>query len=88
MSESLPATNVAEDRCRRVLAKTAADQRKHRRHCCGKVTLTRLSLPATETPMYAWVHDISETGIGLDVLNPLPAGAELVFELKRDKKAI
>jgi PilZ domain len=62
------------------------DDREHRaqkRHLGGTITLTRLSLTAVDDASYfAWVHDISETGIGLDVLGRLGAGVNIVFELK------
>ena len=66
-----------------VAAPSAAEQRSRPRHCCGTITLTRLSMPAAERAHFAWVHDVSENGIGLDVLGPLAAGVELVFELQR-----
>ncbi len=58
------------------------EQRSRPRHCCGTITLTRLSLAAVERTHFAWVHDISEEGIGLDVLGPLAVGADLVFEMR------
>jgi hypothetical protein len=86
MPESPNAGVVAERRIRPTQASKGADQRAHRRHCCGTVTFARLSLPHAQTSLFAWIHDISETGIGLDVLNPLPAGVDLVFELKRERR--
>jgi hypothetical protein len=65
-------------------ASAQADQRAHRRHCCGTLMFTRLSLPGVNNSAFAWVHDISESGMGLDVLSPLTAGVGLVFELKRE----
>ena len=53
------------------------------RYCCGTVTLTRVALAAADVAYFAWVHDISESGIGLDVLAPMATGVDLVFELKR-----
>jgi hypothetical protein len=59
------------------------EQRSQLRHVCGKITLTRLSLSAvSEAAYFAWVHDISDSGIGLDVLGRLGAGVDIVFELK------
>jgi hypothetical protein len=59
------------------------DNRSRPRHACGTITLTRLSLAAIDdASCFAWVHDISENGIGLDVLGRLGAGVDLVFELK------
>lgn len=68
----------------------AVEQRSRQRHCCGTITFTRMSLAAAERTHFAWVHDISEDGIGLEVLGPLAAGVHLVFELKRgdDEKRI
>jgi hypothetical protein len=60
-----------------------AEQRAHPRYACGTVTLTRVSLTATDITYFAWVHDISAHGIGLDVLAPLNAGTDIVFDLKR-----
>jgi hypothetical protein len=65
----------------------AVEQRSRPRHCCGTITLTRMSLAAAERTYFAWVHDISEHGIGLDVLAPLPTGADLIFEMKRGEDA-
>jgi hypothetical protein len=59
-----------------------ADQREHPRYGFGTITLTRLCVGATELSYFAWVHDISESGIGLDVVKPLGAGADIIFELK------
>src|SRR5256885_2237818 len=86
MSESFHGNDVTVEDRPRILRTRGADQRTHLRHCCGTVTFARLSLPTAKGSLFAWVHDISETGIGLDVLNPLPAGVDLVFELKRDKQ--
>jgi hypothetical protein len=58
------------------------DLRSRPRHLCGTIALTKLSLPAAAVTYFAWVHDISESGIGLDLLSRLGAGAEIVFELK------
>jgi hypothetical protein len=59
------------------------DHRSRPRHLSGTITLTRLSLAAAEDLSYfAWVHDISQEGIGLDLLGPLSAGVNIVFELK------
>jgi hypothetical protein len=59
-----------------------SNMRARPRYGAGTVTLTRVALASTTVKYFAWVHDISETGIGLDVLGPLGAGAELIFELK------
>jgi hypothetical protein len=59
------------------------DLRSRPRHLCGTIALTRLSLPAAaDVTYFAWVHDISEHGIGLDLLGRLGAGVEIIFELK------
>jgi hypothetical protein len=59
------------------------EQRSRPRHFCGTITLTRLSLAAVDGASYfGWVHDISDSGIGLDVLGRLGAGVDIVFELK------
>lgn len=59
------------------------EQRARGRHLCGTITLAKLSLPAAaEATYFAWVHDISESGIGLDLLGRVAAGVEIVFELK------
>jgi len=58
------------------------EQRSRPRHLCGTITLTRLALAAVdEVSYFAWVHDISEDGIGLDVLAALGTGVDIVFEL-------
>src|SRR5260370_31196211 len=63
------------------------DNRSEPRHLGGTITLTRLSLAAVDDASYfAWVHDISETGIGLDVLGRLRAGVNIVFELKGSRE--
>jgi PilZ domain len=59
-----------------------AEQRARPRYACGSVTLARLALSATEATYFAWVHDLSEDGIGLDVLTPLAPGVDIVFNLK------
>src|SRR5262245_36092467 len=58
------------------------EQRNRPRHCCGTITLTRVSVAGAERTHFAWVHDISEDGIGLDVLGPLAVGTDLIFEMK------
>jgi PilZ domain len=59
------------------------EKRSRPRHLSGTITLTRLSLATVDDASYfAWVHDISESGIGLDVLGRLGAGVDIVFELK------
>lgn len=59
------------------------EHRSRPRYVSGKITLTRLSLAAVNDATYfAWVHDISDSGIGLDVLGRLGAGVDIVFELK------
>ena len=64
-------------------AAAESEQRSRPRHTCGTVTLTRLSVSAAaDLTYFAWVHDISDSGIGLDVLGKLGAGVEIVFELK------
>jgi hypothetical protein len=60
-----------------------ADQRSRPRQGCSTITLTRLHLAAVERTYFAWVHDISEEGVGLEVLAPLGAGVDFAFELKR-----
>jgi PilZ domain len=59
------------------------DHRNRRRQGCGTITLTRLHLAAVDRTYFAWVHDISEEGVGLEVLAPLGAGVDFAFELKR-----
>ena len=59
------------------------ENRSRPRHVSGTITLTRMSLAAVDEASYfAWVHDISENGIGLDVLGRLGTGVDLIFELK------
>jgi hypothetical protein len=81
MAEALPLTDSASASD---LALPGADQRVHQRRLCGIMIFTRLSLPGINNTAFAWIHDISESGIGLDVLGPLATGVELVFELKRE----
>jgi hypothetical protein len=62
---------------------TDLEHRSRPRHLCGTITLTRLALAAADDVSYfAWVHDIAENGIGLDVLAALGTGVDIVFELK------
>jgi hypothetical protein len=64
-------------------APSESEQRSRPRQLCGTITLTKLSLPAVaDVTYFAWVHDISENGIGLDLLGRLGTGVEIVFELK------
>jgi hypothetical protein len=61
----------------------AQEQRSRPRQLCGTITLTKMSLPAAADATYfAWVHDISESGIGLDMLGRLGIGVEIALELK------
>jgi hypothetical protein len=60
----------------------ATEQRARRRHGCGTIRLTRLSLTTAPRTYFAWIHDVSEHGIGLDVVAPVAIGAEFVFTLK------
>jgi hypothetical protein len=59
------------------------EQRLRPRQLCGTITLIKMSLPAAaDTTYFAWVHDISESGIGLDMLGRLGIGVEIALELK------
>jgi hypothetical protein len=60
-----------------------SEQRTRPRHLSGTITLTRVSIAAAEELTYfAWVHDVSQEGIGLDMLGRLATGVDIVFELK------
>jgi hypothetical protein len=58
------------------------EHRAQQRHYAGRIFLTRVSLPGTDISYFAWVHDVSETGIGLDLLTPLSPGTDIAFELR------
>ncbi len=60
-----------------------ADHRTCPRYGYGTVTLTRVGLARAGAACFAWIHDLCEHGIGLDVLAPLAAGVNIVVELKR-----
>jgi hypothetical protein len=76
-------TEIAADTNEPRPAPAGAEQRTRPGYPCGTITLTRLSLASSSRRSYfAWVHDVSEGGIGLDVLVHLAVGAEIVFELR------
>lgn len=58
------------------------EQRVAPRHSCSLAALTQLVVPATGQRYFAWVHDISASGMALDMRAPLEAGAEIVCRLK------
>jgi hypothetical protein len=51
------------------------------RYRCPLATLGRLTFPDGTTEE-AWAHNLSETGIGLNMNHPLEAGIKLVIRLK------
>jgi hypothetical protein len=77
----MPETEVAREETEAPKSSRGADQRTQPRYCSGTVTLTRVALSAPEKSYFAWIHDVSEEGVGLDLLSALPVGARLVFEL-------
>jgi hypothetical protein len=62
--------------------RTESDLRAAHRYGGGTVTLARLARAGASSSRFAWLHDISETGLGLDVLLPLSSGTDIVFEMR------
>ncbi len=51
------------------------------RYRCNLATLGYLLFPQTGETVEAWVHNLSETGIGLNLSRPLDAGTAVVIRL-------
>jgi len=63
----------------------AREQRTALRHRCSLAALTRLYHPATGQRYFAWVHDVSGSGVAFDLRVPLEPGQELVCLLKGNR---
>ncbi len=61
------------------------EQRVALRHRCSFAALTRLIDSATGKKHFAWVHDISASGVAFDLRLPPAPGAELLCQLKGNR---
>jgi hypothetical protein len=52
------------------------------RYRCNLATLVRLFFPLTNESVDGWVHNLSSTGIGLNLPRPLEVGTTLIIRLK------
>jgi hypothetical protein len=60
---------------------TGVKRRAAQRYRCPLATLGRISLP-DGTQEEAWAHNLSETGIGLNLSHSLEAGTPVLIRLK------
>ncbi len=59
-----------------------SEQRVAPRHGCSLAALIQVVVPATGRRCFAWVHNISTSGVALDLRTPLDSGLEIVCKLK------
>ena len=59
-----------------------SDRRRASRHGFGGPVLVRLYLPDVNEFTFSWLHDVSTSGVAFDLLRPLEAGQELLFQLR------
>jgi hypothetical protein len=59
-----------------------AEQRRAARHRCSLAALIRLYLPASGQRFFAWVHDISASGVALDMRVHLDPEQALLCQMK------
>lgn len=72
MAESAPAESCDQ-------AAPEEGARVQERHDCRLAALVRMHLPALGRSSVAWVHDLSVTGIGCELLYPLEPGTKIIF---------
>jgi hypothetical protein len=52
------------------------------RYRCNLATLGKLFFPASSESLESWVHNLSETGVGLNLGRALNVGTDLVIRLR------
>ncbi len=58
------------------------------RYRCHLATLGRLIFPASGESREAWVHNLSDSGIGLNLTEPLAAGTEVLIRLSGNSRDV
>lgn len=59
-------------------------RRRTRRFRCGLATLGRICFPNREDTLDAFVYNLSENGIGLNMSQSLEAGQEIIIRIRVD----
>lgn len=57
-------------------------RRRSRRFRCGLATLGRVHFPQREESLDAFVYNLSEHGIGLNMSESLPSGQEIIIRIR------
>ena len=76
---------AAEERTLLGTPQGEAERRASWRYGCGLAALTRLHLTRTGERFFAWVHDVSLTGIAFDLLSAVEHGQPVEFQLRRSE---
>jgi len=58
-------------------SRNRSNRREVRRLPPTTLAVCRLILPGTEVPLLAWIHDLSNKGVGLLIDRPCPTGVTL-----------
>lgn len=66
--------------------KQSIRRRAAERYRCGLATAGKLYFPASSTTQNAWVYNLSVSGIGLNLPEPLEAGCDVVIQLRMTGK--
>jgi hypothetical protein len=61
---------------------SSAEQRRAWRHRCSLAALTKLYDAATCRQHFAWIHDISSTGVAFEMRTALEGGREVLCRLR------
>jgi c-di-GMP-binding flagellar brake protein YcgR len=65
----------------------ALQRRRDRRYRCSLATAGKLHFSSTGAVLSGWVFNMSLSGIGLELSEPLPVGQEMVLQLKTTENA-
>lgn len=57
-------------------------RRAAERYRCGLATAGKLFFPANGATQHAWIYNLSVTGIGLNLPEPLESGRDVVIQLR------
>jgi hypothetical protein len=63
-------------------ADAPSEQRIAPRHRCSLAALTQINVVGNPRKLFAWIHNISASGVALDMRTPLEAGQEIQCRLK------
>lgn len=61
---------------------TGFKRRRARRFRCGLATIGKIQFPGKDDSADAFVYNLSETGIGLNMTGPLEDGQEIVIRIR------